>query len=962
MTIISYPEHSVSRIAWRIVVLSMLTLPGFPLQAAHAQATQSLASTDTLPPDTAVTIGTLPNGLRYYIRVNKKPEHRAELRLVVKAGSLMEDDDQRGLAHFVEHMSFRGTTHFQGTQIVEYLKSIGVGFGSDLNAETEFDHTTYILPIPTDTLAQVKEALQIMGDWAHGVAFRPQDMEEERNIILGERRRGLGAGMRVMQQVIPVLYKGSRYPDRLPIGTKESVEHATRDQIVRFYQKWYRPDRMAIIAVGDFNKHQMEQMIREQFSQIPTPTTPLADPVFPVPSQPGTLFSMVRDTELTNTDVMVIYKGAPYQRNTVAAERASLVRNMFDEMLNQRLQDILEVPNAPFMSAGIDHNLYDMDPTTVSMVGPELSVVNGGVTRGLDSVLIEVARVAQHGFTATEFDRQKASLLAQLDHLYQDRNDRFSDAYVDSYVANFLTGEAIPSIETEVAVDRQLIPTLTRDEINREAGFWKQTNNRVVIVTQPKQANAVAPDTMAMLSLLSTVATVPVAPYVDKTPSDALLEHAPVPGKVVSEKQYPKIGVTEWTLSNGAVVFLKPTTFKADEILFAGSSLGGQSLLPDTLFPTAGYISAIVSAGRFGRFSSSDLEKRLSGKVAQLSTSVDGTSEDVQGSAAPKDLETMLQLAYLQMTDPRYDSISVTAAAQQMRLALANISADPGTLFSDTVSATLSQYSKRVPLPDSALVSRVNLKQAFTLYKDRFADASGFVFSFAGAFTPEEIKPLVERYLASLPSLHRRDQVQDHPEFHEPQGVIHKTVIAGQEPTTTTVLHFGGPFDPTPQNGNDLQRMAELLQNRLNNSLRERLAGTYSVGVQAERSPAPISEYAITIEFEAEPSRREELVKAVFAEIDSLKQGQFTPAEVQKVIAPVLRQRESARQTNGYWLQVASFYQEGRDLNDLLDDTRLQATTPQHIQQAAQQYLNTNRYAEFDLLPAKTAAAGSSGK
>ena len=937
--------------------LSSLSLVALPITLLAQTPERTFAPTDTLPTDSAVTIGTLPNGLRYYIRVNHKPEHRAELRLVVKAGSLMEDDDQRGLAHFVEHMAFRGTTHFKGTEIVEYLKSIGVGFGSDLNAETEFDRTTYILPIPTDTLSQVRKALQIMGDWAHGVAFRPQDMEEERNIILGERRMGLGAGMRVMEKVAPILYKGSRYPDRLPIGTKESIEHATRDQIVRFYQKWYRPDRMAVIAVGDFDKQQMEQMIRDQFSQIPTPATPLANPVFPVPPQPGTLFAIARDTELTNTQVAVIYKGPPYARTTVAAERASLVRAMFNGMLNDRLNQILEAPNAPFLGAGIADDFYDLDPTTVSMKAVSVTVPSGGILRGLDSTLIELARVTQHGFTPTEVDRQKQDYLAELEHEYQNRNDRQSDAYVGSYVDNFVNDEPIPSLADEVALDRQIIPTLTVAEIDSEATTWGATNNRVVMVTQPKEVAAIPPDTTAILKLLASVASTSLPAYVDRTPMDPLIGHPLTPGKVVSEEHYPKIGVTKWTLSNGAVVFVKPTTFKADEILFAGSSLGGESVLPDSLYPTAAYIDPVITAGRFGPFLSSDLAKRLSGKVADASTSIDATSEGVSGSAAPKDLETMLQLAYLKMTDARYDSVSVTAFAQQMRLQLANISADPQMLFSDTVMATLSGHSKRAPLPDTTLVDRVQPREAFALYKNRFADASGFTFMFVGAVNPDVLKPLAEKYLGSLPSAHRNEKVQDRPEFHQPAGLIHKTVVAGQEPTTTTILQFGGHFDFTPQNGNNLQRMAELLQNRLNNSLRERLAGTYSVGVSADESPAPVSVYSVTIQFEADPARREELVKATMAEIDSLKRGEFTAAEVEKVIAPTLRQRESARQTNGYWLQLVSLYQEGRDLNDILDDTRLKGTTVQQIQQAAQQYLDTHSYAEFDLEPAKNGAA-----
>jgi zinc protease len=922
----------------------------FTLGAGQVQA----QANDTLPNDTAVTVGTLPNGLKYYVRVNHKPEHRAEFRLVVKAGSLMEDDDQRGLAHFVEHMAFNGTTHFKKNDLIYYLQSIGVRFGADLNASTGFDRTIFILPVPTDTLAQVKQALQILEDWAHNVTFNQADFDGEREVILGERRMHLGVGTRVQRKQLPVLLKGSRYPDRIPIGTKERIEHATRDQIVRFYKKWYRPDRMAIIAVGDFDKAQMVQMIRDQFSQIPKATTPLADPSYPIPPQPGTLVSVVGDSEVTNTSVSVLYKGPGYPQNTIAATRADLVRGLFDQLLNERLSEITQKPDAPFLSAGVGHgSLFTPDVSTVQL-GVNVAE-NQGVT-GLQGLLTEVERVVQHGFTQTELDRAKTSYLAQIENFYQNRNDRYSSNLVGAYISNFLTGAVFPSAETTVDVEKEIIPTITLQDVNQEANFLTQHDNRVLLVTQPIKADIQQPDTTALLALFQNLGSQQLAAYTDQTDNAALIAHLPTPGKIVSEKKYEDVGITQWTLSNGAVVLLKPTKFKADEILFSGASPGGSSLFSDSDYPTAAFMANVVDAGGLGAFSSVALSKRLSGKLVNVGGGVGRTQEVVSGSTRWEDVETMLQLVYLTMTAPRYDSSAVAALFQRAKISLSNRSANPGAVFQDTISATLSNHSVRAPLPSPALFDHLDPQHAIALYKDRFADASDFTFMFVGAFNPDSLKPLVEQYLASLPALHRHDTARDVAEAHPPAGVVKKVVRAGREAKAITVINFTGPYEASEQNANDLSVMKEVLQNRLTKRLREELGGTYGVSVSASASDKPLSLYNVTIQYIPEPSRREELVKATFAVIDSLKHHGPSAEELHRVIEPGLRTRERARRTNQYWLNALNLYEHKKPLGDLLDDKRLEATTSENVEHAAQQYLNTTHYEEFDLVPASETA------
>jgi zinc protease len=428
-----------------LIRFGLLVTLALPFTSTLAQQQSTWRPADTIPNDTNVILGTLPNGMRYYIRYNKKPEQRAELRLVVKAGSLMEDEKQRGLAHWTEHMAFNGTKHFKKNELIEYLQSIGVRFGADLNAYTSFNETVYILPIPTDTLEQVKQGLQILEDWAHGIEFAPDEFEAERGVVISEWRSRLGVGSRISDKLIPALYKGSRYPERFPIGTRESLEGAKREDILRFYKDWYRPDLMAVIAVGDFDVRQMEKMIQDQFSKIPAPNGPTPQPSYPIPPQPGTTVLVAKDPELTGTQVQLIYKRSAYAKNTVAAQRDGLRRALFTALFNQRITEILQEPDAPFVSAGAGFGGLEGGGGTAEI---SAIVADNETQRGFEALLTEMARVVQHGFTQSELDRAKKSYLARVEHLYQNRNDRNSGELVNAYVAHFLQGNAFPSIDT----------------------------------------------------------------------------------------------------------------------------------------------------------------------------------------------------------------------------------------------------------------------------------------------------------------------------------------------------------------------------------------------------------------------------------------------------------------------------------------------------------------------------------
>jgi zinc protease len=479
----------------------------------------------------------------------------------------------------------------------------------------------------------------------------------------------------------------------------------------------------------------------------------------------------------------------------------------------------------------------------------------------------------------------------------------------------------------------------------------EQKDNRVLIVVQPDKAGLQEPDTTALLTAFDRIVSQPVAAYVDKTTEGELLERIPTPGKVVAEKKHPEVGVTEWKLSNGAVVFLKPTDFKASEILFAGSSPGGTSLFDDASYPSAAFTS-IAGAGGWGRFSQANLDRQLSGKIVNVSSGIGSTTEGISGYTNWTDIESMLQLVNLVMLEPRYDSAAIKSVLQRTKVQLVNRSASPEAVFQDTVSATLTQYSKRAPLMTSNLLNQIDPRKAFELYKERFADASDFAFIFVGAFNPDSLKPLVEKYLASLPALNRKDTPRDLPEMHPPKGIIKKTVVAGREERTVTVLNFNGSAkESTRQELTDLSIMTQVLNNRLMKRLREELGSTYGVSVGVSRAPKPISTYSISIQFVSEPARREEMIKEVFAAIDSLKRVPPTKDEIHRVVETYIRDREKSRRTNGYWLALLDLHSQSRPFNELLDDSVLTSATPTRIQKAAQKYIDIKQYQEFNLVP-----------
>ncbi|MFQ5702646.1 MAG: M16 family metallopeptidase [Gemmatimonadales bacterium] len=908
-----------------------------------------LDPSDPLPPDPLVTVGKLDNGLRYYVRVNHRPENRAELRLVVNVGSVLEDDDQLGLAHFVEHMAFNGTKRFPRQQLVDYLERIGMRFGADLNAYTSFDETVYMLQVPTDTAEIMEKAFEILEDWAHNQLFDSTQIDAERGVVMEEWRLGRGAGARIRDKQFPTLFRNSRYAERLPIGKPAVLESFEHSALRRFYREWYRPDLMAVVAVGDFDGDSVVAAIRDHFSGWSGPTDGRERTVYPVPDHERTLVTIATDKEATSSSVSLYYLQPPQRESTVGDYRELIVERLYNSMLNDRLFELTQQSDPPFLygSSGQGRLIRSKE---VYVLGA--GVADGGVERGLRSLLTEAERVARYGFTATELERHKTELLRRLEREYAEREKTNSAEYAFESVNAFLYDEPIPGIALEYQLHQRFLPGIQLDEVNSLARQWLTDHNRVILVSAPEKDGVEIPTADELLQVFRTVAASDIEPYTDAVDNDPLIAVPPTPGTIVEGNEVAEIGVTIWRLSNGARVILKPTDFKDDEIVFRASSPGGTSLAPDPDFIAASTAATVVSAGGVGRFSLVELQKKLAGKAVSLSPSLGSLYEGMSGSASPQDLETLFQLIYMMFTAPRRDSTSYLAFRSQVKSVLANRSSSPEAAFQDTLSVTLAQHHFRARPPTNEVYDEMDLDKSFRFYQDRFADAGDFTFAFVGNLDVAETKPFVLQYLASLPSNGRTESWRDLG-IEPPAGKIEKVVRRGVEPRSRTSVIFTGPTEFTRQNRYRIRSLSEVLQTRLREKLREALSGTYSVSVSGSVVSEPRPSYSMSISFSADPDRLEELTAAVFEEIRKLRDQGPDPSDVAKVQEQERREMETSLKQNRFWLgQLLAYDRNNLDPREILSyGILIDGLTVSEIRSAARRYLPLGNYVRVSLYP-----------
>jgi zinc protease len=913
---------------------------------------------ERLPLDPAIRYGKLANGFTYYIRHNEEPKNRVEMYLVNMVGSVLEDEDQRGLAHFMEHMSFNGTVHFPHNQLEDYLQKAGVRFGADLNAYTNFDETVYELPIPSDKPEILNSGIGILRDWAHEALLDPTEIDKERGVVLEEERLGKGPGERMRRLYFPLLFNHSRFAERLPIGLDKVLNNFKRPVIARFYHDWYRPDLQAIIIVGDVDVDAMERAIKSKFSDLKNPPQERPRTAYTVSLTNKNQFIAVTDREQTQVDGQIYFMRPEMELQTVADYRNLIMRSLFAQMLNGRYSERLLNADPPYLScdAGISRFIGGLDAFYV-----DFKTRPGRFREGFDAAWQEIARLKAYGFTQSELDRAKRSYMNALETELAEKNKTNSSAFVEEYQDHFLNGMASPGIEKEYALSKGDIASISLDEMNRMPADLITPTNRDILVEAPESEKSNLPDEATAYKWIKDTEGETLQPYNDGVISQNVLTHEPVSGKIVDEQKNSALGFTLLTFSNGIKAVLKPTTLKNDEIVFGSYGTGGTSLYTDSDFISASNAVVITSTAGAGDFDYQAMTKYLADKQITVKPYIDELYQGVTGSATKKDLEPALRLMDAYLTEPRKDSAIFSSIIERTNALLEHRKDDPMSVFSDSVTAVWYHHIYRKSGPSLEKFKQVNLGRCFDIYNQRFANLGNQTFFFVGSFDTGQMKPLLEKYLGSLPAASVHEGFKD---LHEnlSAGVIKKIFYKGNEPRATVLLLFSGAYDFLRQNNMNLQALQEVLQIRLLERLREEESGVYTPQVALNVIKNPTASYLFQIQFSCAPQNADKLIASTLDEINKLKTDASTQVDIDKWKAEYSNQMETNFQNNNYWLSFL-FTQFQDELELLPADSykeRMEKVNPQTLKDAANEYLSGKNYMQTVLMPENGGTASPS--
>jgi zinc protease len=904
-----------------------------------------------LPVDPNMRTGTLKNGMHYYIRKNAKPEHRAELRLAVHAGSVLESDYQQGLAHLTEHMAFNGTKNFSKSGIVDYLESIGIRFGADLNAYTSYDETVYMLQVPTDTPKFMTQGLQILEDWAHNVSFEDIEIDKERGVVIEEWRLGRGAFDRMGRKIDPVIYNNSIYSDRSPIGKKDIIANCKYDTLKKFYKDWYRPDLQAIVVVGDFDIDQMEKMVIAQFSNIPEPQNPRHRTMYTIPPHKGTVAAVATDKEDQYVLLRVQCRHEKMNYATVNDYRDHIKQRLFSQMITSRLEELQHRASPPFTYsyANIGSDLGNTSEYELFAVAADNDIAGS-----LKALINENEQIKRYGFNASELERAKKIVLQVIESAYKEKDKTDSKGLTDECVRNFLNNEDIMGIANEYAFNEKFIPEITLDEINALSREWITDDNNNIIVEAPEKEGIKIPTRDEILAMVAASKTDQLEAYKDITSDKKLLGNKPKGGKVVKENINKETGTTEWTLSNGAKVVLKPTDFKEDEILFGAYSPGGTSCVADKDFVTCSNAASIVNDCGVADFNATALDKMLAGKKVSVYPYMNDLYERFGGSASPADIEAMLQLTYLYFTQPNVEKDGFESYVTRIKSFVQNNSLSPEGVMRDSNQVTVYNHHFRQRPYNVQLLNEIDESKVLELYKARFANAGNFTFFFVGNFKPEDLKPMIETYIGGLPSKGKKESWKD-PGYTFPKGIVKKIVTKGTEPKSYVAITMKGRFEWNLKNKVEAEAMMKVLNVMLRETMREDKSGVYGVGASLTPVRYPGPGYTITIQFGCAPENVDMLVQTAFEQIEKLKKEGPSSVNMEKAKETMHRTREVNLKDNNFWVSVLqTYYMNGDQVSDIMKyDDAVNAITARDVQNACARYFNMDNYVETVLLPEK---------
>ncbi|MDO9512179.1 MAG: insulinase family protein [Bacteroidales bacterium] len=904
-----------------------------------------------VPFDPGVITGKLENGLTYYIRSNPLPEKRAEFYLVVNAGAILEDADQNGLAHFTEHMAFNGTKHFEKHQIIQYLQSIGMKFGPEINAFTSHDVTAYMLQkVPVEQTQHIDTALLVLYDWASAISFENEEIDNERGVIHEEWRTGKSAMERMNKKASKKILFNSKYAEHDVIGDINIIDKFDYPVIKRFFSDWYRPDLQAIIAVGDFDPLEIKAKIEKLFAPLSNPEKERERHTAPVPDHDQTLVSIEMDKEAQYSMVQVYYKHNPVEIKDMGFYRENLKHELFNEMMRARLDELTKSADPPFVMA---YTAY------TQIVKSKDAYVSFAITKGgeamksLKALLIENERVKKFGFTATELSRAKDTYLKNIENAFNERNKKRSDQYVWDYFGHFLNGDPVPGTEKASVLARTFVPDISLEEINQLSASFITSKNRVIAIQGPEKEDLVYPTETEVLALVDGISQEKIEAYVDNVADKPLIQKALKSGLVISEKTDGNTGITEWNLSNGIKIFIKPTDFKDDEILMQAYSPGGYSLYPAERNLSATYAASICDESGLGSYDAVQIQKFMSGKIVSMSPFISELQEGFRGNCSNSDLETMMQMIHVYFTEPRLDSSIYLSFNNRMKGFLENNSLNPASALQDTILVSMSGYSPfRKPMSVGRL-SEIDLKDMENIYKERFMDANNFVFFFTGSIDMKEFRTYAKKYLASLPQVKRIENWQNIG-IRPLTGKVSKEVIRNmKDPKATVYISLWGDYQYTPEERIALAAINDILSYRYIETIREEEGGTYGAGVWTNQNKYPESTFQLNIRFDCDPENVDKLCGIVLAEIEKLRDNGPDDKQLQNFKENKLKTRAESLKENRYWLQMmSSKYFEGESFGSILEyDALLKSLSRVKVQEIAKKYLTGENTMKIVLLP-----------
>lgn len=895
------------------------------------------------PMDPNVRVGKLDNGLTYYIRHNEKPSGRADFYIAQKVGSVLEEESQRGLAHFLEHMAFNGTTNLPGMTLREYLQSRGIKFGENLNAGTGIDQTVYMVTnVPTDIPGLVDTCLIILHDWSSFIALEEAEIDNERGVILEELRTREDANERIMKEILPVMYPNSPYANRLPGGLPEVVANFEYQTLRDYYHKWYRPDLQGLIIVGDIDVDAIEARIKELCADIPTPVDPAPRPQFMIEDNDETIVAIASDPEATNYRVNLYYKteATPDSlKNDINYWVAQYMLGIISSMEINRLREITQKANPPFIYGYSYYSNYYIAPTEDAWCSIAMAKDAAGIDEAITALVTENKRMAQFGFTASEYERAKADFQKQIESAYNERNNTENDQYVNECLENFLSNEPMMGIETEYMLYQQIIPSIPLEVINMVASQLIPENNLVITVTAPKKEGETLPTVDEVLAVYATAAAAEVEPYKEEVFDGPMIAKMPKPGKIKKEADMPEFDAKVLTLSNGMKVYYKKTTFKEDEIRFTANSWGGLSALKQEDFITLSNLDDVITLGGVGNFSATDLPKVLAGKKVRVAPYIGNYGEGMHGNCSPKDLETMMQLIYLYFTAPRADEEAFESYVQRAKAALENTELNPMTTFSDSLVKVLYGNHPLRVRTTAADIDKIDYAKAMELYKQLFKDPNNFTFYFVGNIDEETFKPMVEQYLASLKKGKGKNKWNDIGLAISQKDVICHYEKEMQNPKVTIYMTINGTMDYNYRNVIYMNALSDVMDIYYTRTIREEEGGTYGVGVYGQVTDKPSNVYMFLIAFDTNREMYGKLMGKVRDGLDDVANNGPAQEDLTKVVENIYKKRAENKEENSFWISAMSdFVEDGINI-DAEFDAIVKSITPQTIADFAKEVL-----------------------